>query len=235
VEAIRGQPLEQVMEERILTPLGLDDTSLPTTPAMPAPATEGAEVVVDDMGNLVQEEIINLSPSATWAAGAVISTLADLQVWAQALVNGTLLSTGVQQERLTFVSMAGPQFPNGASFSPTALANPGPTLPVQYGLGLFAAGGYIGHNGSIPGYESMMVFDPVSGTLIVELHNGRVFEQTGPPKKLMDIDLVLPNDVLPSVAGILGQDPPLPQNPRDPAGASCAPPAPVVVTPTFTG
>jgi D-alanyl-D-alanine carboxypeptidase len=237
VESITGQPLEQVMADRIFTPLGLADTSFPTTPAMPAPATQGAEVTIDDMGNLVREEIFNFSPSATWAAGAIISTLDDLQVWAQALATGALLSPGVQEERLTFVSMVGPDSPSGVVFTPTPLGNPGPDLPVGYGLGIFAAGGYLGHNGSVPGYESMMVFDPVTGTLIVELHNGRVFEETGSGRRLIEFDLGLPNDVLPSVAGILGQDPPQPANPVDPAGATCATPAAPLTAPPvrFTG
>jgi D-alanyl-D-alanine carboxypeptidase len=236
VESITGQPLEEVIEQRIFGPLGLDDTSFPTTPVMPAPATQGAEVVVDDLGNLVQEELVDLSPSATWAAGAIISTFGDLELWAQALADGTLLSPAVQAERLTFVSTVGPDDPQGIVLSPAALGRPGPNLTMGYGLGIFAAGGYLGHNGSIPGYESMMVFDPVSRTLIVELHNGRVFEQTGSPN-LIDIDLVLPNDVLPSVAGILGQNPPAPPNPSNRAEPACPPPAAVVVAPTvrFTG
>jgi D-alanyl-D-alanine carboxypeptidase len=225
VETITGQPLEQVIAQRVFAPLGLDDTSFPTTPAMPAPTTQGAEVVVDANGDLVSEQIVTLSPSATWAAGAIISTLADLEVWAQALAEGTLLSPGVQAERLTFVPMVGPTSPNGVTFTPTALGNPGPSLPVRYGLGIFAAGGYLGHNGSIPGYESMMVFDPVTGTLIVELHNGRVFEQTGSPPNVIDFDLVLPNDELPSIAGVLGQDPPLPPT-RSTPPALRAPPRP---------
>jgi D-alanyl-D-alanine carboxypeptidase len=236
VESITGQLLEQVLEDRIFAPLGLADTSFPSTPAMPTPATQGAEVTVDEMGNLLQENIVNYSPSAIWAAGAIISTLADLQVWAQALAQGTLLSPGVQEERLTFVPTVGPDSPSGVVFTPTALGNPGPDLPVGYGLGIFAAGGYLGHNGSVPGYESMMVFDPVTGTLIVELHNGRVFEETGSGRRLTDIDLGLPNDVLPSIAGILDQDPPQPASPVDPAGATCATPAAPLPAPVrFTG
>ena len=76
-EEITGKPLETLVEERIIGPLGLDDTSFPTTPAMPAPGTTGLIMEFDSDWNLLasQDDPV-LSPSALWAAGAMISTQA---------------------------------------------------------------------------------------------------------------------------------------------------------------
>jgi D-alanyl-D-alanine carboxypeptidase len=68
VETLTGQPLPQVIEQRILQPLGLHDTSFPTTPDIPAPAAApGGIVVIDENFNLVSETPFNFSPSALWA------------------------------------------------------------------------------------------------------------------------------------------------------------------------
>jgi hypothetical protein len=86
-------------------------------------------------------------------------------------------------------------------------------------------GGYIGHNGDIPGYEAVMMFEPHTGTLIVELQNARLTEEDAaldPPQ----LDLALPSSSVPTIAGVLGQDPPLPPNPTGPTTPPCAPPGP---------
>ena len=41
VEAVTHQPLHRVIQDEILDPLGLSETSYPTTPAMPSPFTRG--------------------------------------------------------------------------------------------------------------------------------------------------------------------------------------------------
>ena len=243
VESITGQPLEQVIEERVLQPLGLLNTSFPTTPAIPSPAAPGGSVVIDPNGDLVSEMPFNMNPSAAWAAGAMISTIGDLELWARALVAGTLLSPGVQAERLQLEPTVGPGNPQGISF-PSFPAFPGPTLASLYGLGLFTIGGYIGHNGSVPSHEAIMVFDPNTETLIVEMQTAEVAEQGDVDHKVVDFPGVLPALTVPSVAGILGQDPPLPPNPSNAGVPHCAPaqpaplaraPAPILATPTFTG
>ena len=244
VEDLTGQPLEQFIQRRILDPLHLDATSFPTTPAIPQPATSGALVEIDDDLNVLSEQPFNLSPSYVWAAGAMVSDLADLETWVRALVDGTLLSPETQRARLTLVPMVGPEVPDGTVFEPIG-GTTGPSLTAQYGLGLFAMGGFIGHNGDIPGYEAVMMYDPNTGTLVVELQNARLSEQDqalNPP----EMDLLLPSSSVPTIAGILGQDPPLPPNPTGPTAPPCAPPGPpgppppsppatpVVGRPTFT-
>jgi D-alanyl-D-alanine carboxypeptidase len=229
-EEITGKPLETLVEERIIGPLGLDDTSFPTTPAMPAPGTTGLIMEFDSDWNLLasQDDPV-LSPSALWAAGAMISTQADLHTWARALADGTLLSPEVQAARR---QVAGTLI----TFSPPE-GEPGPDLVVRYGLGLFEAGGMIGHNGDIPGYESIMVHDPDTDTTVVVLQNANMVVDEEGPGPTGVVALELTSFALPWALGVLGLESPYEAVPRPelpycpPPIETAAGPPPATVTP----
>jgi D-alanyl-D-alanine carboxypeptidase len=107
----------------------------------------------------------DLNPSWGWAAGAGISTVADLATYVEALVGGGLLSEELQRRRLD-------------SLTP---AVPGDATSAAYGLALARFGPMIGHDGSLPGFQSFMGHDPDHGnTLIVvtTLQFGPAGEQT---------------------------------------------------------
>jgi D-alanyl-D-alanine carboxypeptidase len=219
IEAVTGQTLEHELEQRIFTPLGLDDTSLPTTPDIPSPATGGTDILDDEnKGALIEAVPFNFDPSGVWAAGAMISTLADLEVWARALATGELLSPALQARRLSFVPIGG-AFESFPTF-------PGPNLTLDYGLGIMSAGGFLGHNGEVIGFEAMMVHEPRTGVTIVELENATV--SFGVPRDpASDQDVPIPDFVLPSVVGILDLEPaPPPTEPPAPLLSCPAPPAP---------
>ena len=129
----------------------------------------------------------------------------------------------MQHERLQFVPTGDPPLSSFAAF-------PGPDLPLDYGLGLMSAGGYLGHNGEVTGYEAIIAHDLRTGTTIVEVQNATVSigERRDPSS---DLDVVVPDLVLPSVVGILGQ--PAGTAPTAPAAAPLSCRVPVVV-PAFT-
>src|ERR671930_1646997 len=79
---------QDVLRTRILQPLGLTHTIFPTTMAMPSPHVHGYSVA----GGRLTEVNTTANMSCCWTAGAMISTLADLHTWAQALATGRLLS-----------------------------------------------------------------------------------------------------------------------------------------------
>lgn len=137
VEKVAGQPLHDYIHDRIIEPLGLRRTTFPTDSAFPQPHAQGYTVQTADDSEAVATD---WNPSWAWAAGAMISTLDDMRVWAEALATGTLLSPEMQQQRLQTVGAPG--------------------LPPQdgYGLGIFKLGGWIGHNGSLPGYQTVTVY-----------------------------------------------------------------------------
>src|SRR3954469_11757544 len=91
------------------------------------------------------------NPRWTWAAGAMISALHDLRRWAEVVATGKLLSPQTQAQRLKTL--------------PTGF--PG----LRYGLGIFETGGWIGHNGSIPGYQTVTVYLPSKKATLVIMIN----------------------------------------------------------------
>jgi D-alanyl-D-alanine carboxypeptidase len=160
VEKASGQPLPEYIRDHILTPLGMSDTSFPTTNAFPTPHAEGYTVQTPDGKEATSTD---LDPSWGWAAGAMISKLDDLHIWAPALATGKLLTPEMQAQRLQTVGAPG--------------------MPPQdgYGLGIFNLGGWIGHNGSLPGYQTVAVYLPEKQTTLVILINTDIEQQGSEP------------------------------------------------------
>jgi D-alanyl-D-alanine carboxypeptidase len=162
-QAVTGTPINVLIEHDIIRPLHLTGTSYPTDPAIPAPAATGFYAEIGE--GYVPATVYD--PSLVGAAGAMISTLKDLQVWAPVFATGALLSPRLRHERL-------PTIPTGVEFGPLPGFGTQP-LPVTYGLGIADAGGYLGHNGVVPGFTTEMWFNPTTRTTIVVMLNANVF------------------------------------------------------------
>lgn len=154
VEEISGRPLKDYLRENVTEPAGMDSTLLPTNAAFPEPHAQG---YTDQTADGKVADSTDWNPSWGWAAGAMISTLEDLRVWAPTVATGvlpdgkTLISPATQKQRL--------------DTRPTTVPGAG------YGLGIFDVQGWIGHNGSLPGYESLTVHLPsAEATLVVVLN-----------------------------------------------------------------
>ena len=160
VEKVSGQPLHSYIHDQILAPLGMSHTSFPTTNAFPDPHAQGYTVQTADGKEAAATD---WNPSWGWAAGAMISTLDDMRIWAPALATGKLLTPQMQTQRLQTVGQPG--------------------MPPQdgYGLGIFNLGGWIGHNGSLPGYQTVAVYLPHKQTTLVILINTDIEYQGGEP------------------------------------------------------
>jgi D-alanyl-D-alanine carboxypeptidase len=160
VERVSGQPLHVYVRDHILTPLGMSHTSFPTNNAFPEPHAQGYTV---QTANGAEATSTDWDPSWGWAAGAMISTLDDMHIWAPALATGKLLTPEMQAQRLQTVGAPG--------------------LPPQdgYGLGIFNLGGWIGHNGSLPGYQTVAVYLPEKQTTMVILINTDIEQQGSEP------------------------------------------------------
>lgn len=150
VEKISGQPLAGYFGEHILAPLHLAHTSFPAGAEFPGPHAQGYTELADDGPPVIATD---WNTSWSWSAGAMISTLDDMHTWAPAVATGTLLSPAMQRQRLQTVNEDG--FP----------------ADYGYGLGIFNIGGWIGHNGSLPGYQAVVVYEPQSQTSLVILTN----------------------------------------------------------------
>ncbi|MFE9564081.1 serine hydrolase domain-containing protein [Streptomyces sp. NPDC006487] len=147
VEKVSGQTLADYITEEVVEPAGLKNTLFPTGAEFPTPHAQG---YTNQTASGKTEDAADWNPSWGWAAGAMISDLTDLRQWAKVLATGELLTPATQAERLDVV----------------------PALPgTGYGLGIFNVQGWIGHNGSLPGYQSLTVYDPQSkATLVVMLN-----------------------------------------------------------------
>ncbi|WP_326653704.1 MULTISPECIES: serine hydrolase domain-containing protein [unclassified Streptomyces] len=148
VEKVSGQSLGDYLQEHVFTPLKLTDTSLPGDSAMPDPHAHGYTNFTPT-GAIA--DATNWNPSWAWAAGGIISDLDDLHTWVPALADGRLLTRKTQAERLRTLSIGIP----GAS----------------YGLGILNFNGWLGHNGDLPGYESIAAQLPTEQASLVILIN----------------------------------------------------------------
>ncbi|KOU19062.1 beta-lactamase [Streptomyces sp. WM6372] len=158
VEKVTGRPLHEVITEKVLAPAGLRHTVFPTTAALPDPYAHG---YTDQTASGKVEDSTHWNPSWAWAAGAMISDLQDLRSWARTLATGRLLTPATQAERLKTTPM---------------------DLPGDgYGLGIFNVQGWIGHNGSIPGYEVLPVYLPqAQATMVILLNTDDRYENQEP-------------------------------------------------------
>ncbi|MEE1758534.1 serine hydrolase domain-containing protein [Streptomyces sp. SP18BB07] len=158
VEKVSGKRFADYLRERVIRPAGLRRTLFAEGPGFPEPHARG---YTNQTLSGEIEDATDWNPSWAWAAGAMISELRDLRRWAEVVATGTLLSPRTQRERLKTL--------------PTGF--PG----TDYGLGIFESGGWIGHNGSIPGYQSVTVYLPErKATLVVLLNTDVTYEGQEP-------------------------------------------------------
>ncbi|WP_406838651.1 serine hydrolase domain-containing protein [Streptomyces sp. AHU1] len=162
VEKAGGQGLRDFIHRRVLRPAGLRHTLFPKGAEFPRPHPHG--YTDQTLGGAV-EDATDWNPSWAWAAGAMISDLRDLRHWAEVVATGTLLSPGTQAQRLKTL--------------PTGF--PG----LSYGLGIFDANGWIGHNGSLPGYETVTVHLPSKKATLVIMINTDITVQGQEPSTLV--------------------------------------------------
>ncbi|KJY23914.1 beta-lactamase, partial [Streptomyces sp. NRRL S-444] len=148
VEKITGRPLHEVIAKDVLAPAGLRRTVFPTSAALPDPYAHG---YTNQTASGKIEDATRWNPSWAWAAGEMVSDLEDLRSWARTLATGRLLTPATQAERL--------------KTTPMNIQGDG------YGLGIFNVQGWIGHNGSIPGYEVLPVYLPQAQATMVILLN----------------------------------------------------------------
>ncbi|MDX3690194.1 serine hydrolase [Streptomyces europaeiscabiei] len=180
VEKAGGRPLADFIRERVLGPARLRHTLFPEGREFPEPHAHG---YTNQTLSGEIEDATDWNPSWAWAAGAMISDLHDLRRWARIVATGTLLSPQTQRERLRML--------------PTGF--PG----TSYGLGIFDSGGWIGHNGSIPGYQSVTVYLPSRKATLVLLLNTDVTHDGQEPSSLLAraiTEIVTPDNVYDSPA-----------------------------------
>jgi D-alanyl-D-alanine carboxypeptidase len=141
IEKVTNRSYESEVERRILRPLRLRATSVPSTdPKMPSPASRAYSPLTSDPGAEIRD-VTELNPSLAGAGGGMISDSKDLQKFLRALLKGGLLPPE-QQKALTTTVPIDPQQPE-----------------YRYGLGIqstrLSCGKEVwGHGGGIHGSQS---------------------------------------------------------------------------------
>jgi D-alanyl-D-alanine carboxypeptidase len=158
IEKVTGQPLEEVFKDRIFEPLGLDETSWPgDSPDIPEPYSHGYTLQGQPPGE--PGDATNWNPSWGWAAGELISSLDDLLVYGRALGTGEgLLSPELQDQRLASMDREVPPL----------------TETNRYGIQINGNVDWIGHVGTLPGYNTTVFYNPKIDTTVVVAANSDI-------------------------------------------------------------
>lgn len=175
IEKVSGHRFVDFLDREVLRPAHLSRTLFPEGAEFPEPHPRG--YTNQTLSGKV-EDSTDWNPSWGWAAGAMISDLHDLRRWARIVATGTLLSPETQKERLKTL--------------PTGYPGTG------YGLGILNSDGWIGHNGSIPGYESVTVYLPSKKATLVILINTDITHEGAEPSSLLGraiTEIVTPDNV----------------------------------------
>ncbi len=150
IEKVTHDAIQNEIHKRILAPMSLTETTFPTTDwGMPAPYAHGYSL---SDGRWIDESAI-LAPSVSWAAGVMISDMADMKKWVKAYVTGTTNSAASQKARLTCL--------------PTGVGN------LSFGLGIGCSAGWYGYTGGITGYNTGAYYIPAVGATIIVFINSQ--------------------------------------------------------------
>lgn len=145
VEMESGLPIADFLSQNIFGPLGMTQSFYPSDTRLPGGLRGYSYDAVT--GEFVDKTIMNPLPAG--GAGAIISTLRDLEIYARAVGRGTLLTPATQAERLeSFVVRGSPDF-------------------VRYGGGLEILGDFVGHNGTILGFSTEMFYLPEQDATVI--------------------------------------------------------------------
>jgi len=152
IERVTRKRIGDVFRENIFRPLRLTNTVWPATSALPSPYARGYSEGADGKAVVVT----NWIPSVAFTAGQIVSTVEDLKRWAKACATGAQVTAALQKERLTWVTL------------------PPATREKTYALGIQNLHGWLGHNGSIPGYNSEAYYLPSQDATLVILTNSDI-------------------------------------------------------------
>lgn len=129
MEKVTGKSSEQIFREKILQPTYMNNTYWPNSIYLSSPYIHGYN---SDYGSLL--DATNWNPSWGYTAGVLISNFYDMKKWSKIVAGGYLLSDRMKAERFAWIQN-------------------------HYGFCVIKAGNWIGHPGSISGYNSHVLYN----------------------------------------------------------------------------
>jgi D-alanyl-D-alanine carboxypeptidase len=142
MEQVTGKPARQVLYEKVILPMGLSHTYWPDSGDLPTPYAHG--YTESEGGEILDASHWN--PSVAYTAGALVSTFADMKLWAKAVAEGRLLSEAMKAERFMWINN-------------------------HYGFCVMKSGDWVGHAGTIWGYNSHVFYNTAKKLTYVILVN----------------------------------------------------------------
>jgi len=151
IESVTHNSVASEIENRILKPLKLTNTTYPVTdPGMPLPYAHG--YMLNAKGGW-DDETVAFNPSVTGAAGVMISDAADMRRWVKLYTTTGMVSPASQKARLSCVPVPGR---NGG-----------------FGLGIACSAGWLGYTGGIAGYNTSAYYLPAHDATVIAFVNSQ--------------------------------------------------------------
>jgi len=149
IEKVTGNRLQDEYENRIIKKLGLKNTYYPTENTIRGKYSHGYMLEDEKLVDWTDQNI-----SWGWAAGGLISNMYDMKEYIKAISDDGFLSPAMQQLRLIdWVAMSAK------------------AKDFEYGLGVFTYKGFVGHNGGLPGFINLAMYNPKTGATILFMLN----------------------------------------------------------------
>lgn len=140
LEKITGKPIDRLVADEVLRPLGLRNTQSSCTAEIPEPVLHA---FTSDRG--IYEDSTYWDPSWTLGCGLVETTnISDLITSAVGIGTGSLLSRTSHQLQI----------------EPKSRITPANGPAVYYGLGIFTANSWLFQNPLFSGYQAIMAYQP---------------------------------------------------------------------------
>lgn len=154
IEQATGQRVDAQLWQRIIKPLGLTDTTLPTVdPYLRGPHAKGYLRISPDAPYV---EITTMTPSESWTAGAIVATAADVAAFLDGLFGGALLPPAYLARMTDPTQRLDEHRSRGRG-----------VVRLDFGTGNVA----YGHHGGMPGFTTVAARTE-SGRCVVVWQNG---------------------------------------------------------------
>jgi CubicO group peptidase (beta-lactamase class C family) len=163
LEKVTGRRYVDLLQERILAPLGMKDSGLDDDDLILPERAEGYQP-----GSKGIVPVRSQSMSVAWSTGAMYSTTRDLLRWEQGLFGGKVLSASSLKQMTT-------------------------ATKGNYGCGVFVSRKddmeVVEHGGSIEGFNSYMIYVPARNIAVIALSNVSGDAPDKMAVKLLDVTL----------------------------------------------
>lgn len=148
-ERLSGLSIRDLIAQEILRPLALDHTFYPIDSVLPG----GLRGYSFNPSTGLFDDKTVLNAQVAGGAGAMISTVQDLQAYVRVLCKGSLLKLESHARQIN-----GQQLSHAPSF-------------IRYGEALVEIGEYCGHNGTVFGFSTDMFYlEPLDATVVVSVN-----------------------------------------------------------------